>query len=414
MTNTQPLHKRFLGMPVPAVDIASALTAALVLLILSMNPMHAQTFEVLHTFSGPDGAYPIGSLTVDRAGNIYGTTTKGGTDNVGTVFKLRQTNGNWILAPLHVFAGGSDGSYPLAGVTLAINGIVYGTTQGDTAFSLRPGASRPTSVLQPWNETVLLYFMGSDGSEPGYGNPFLDQSGNVYDTTIDGGQYGAGVVYELSPSGGGWTDNTLYSFGGTSGDGMTPYSGLIMDGAGNLYGTTGYGGANGYGTVYELTPSGSGWTEQILHSFTQNDGALPIGGLIFDAMGNLYGTTSSYGPNGGGTVFELSPSNGGWTFSTVYAFTGQANEGPYGGMVMDTAGHLYGTTLQEGADGEGSVFQLTSSQGIWMYSDLYDFTDGNDGANPYGTLVLNSSGSLYGTAYQGGAHGEGTVFQLTP
>ena len=256
--------------------------------------------------------------------------------------------------------------------------------------------------------------MGSDGSEPGYGNPLLDQSGNDYDTTIDGGQYGAGVVYELSPSGGGWTDNTLYSFGGTSGDGMTPYSGLIMDGAGNLYGTTGYGGANGFGTVYELTPSGSGWTEQILHSFTQNDGAIPIGGLIFDTTGNLYGTTSSYGPNGGGTVFELSPSNGGWTFSTVYAFTGQANGGPYGGLVMDTSGNLYGTTLQEGADGEGSVFQLTSSQGIWMYSDLYDFTDGNDGANPYGTLVLNSSGSLYGTAYQGGAHGEGTVFRLSP
>ena len=149
MTDTQPLHKRFLGMPVPAVDIASALlTAALVLLILSMQPLHAQTFEVLHTFSGPDGAYPIGSLTVDRAGNIYGTTNKGGTDNVGTVFKLRQTNGNWILTPLHIFAGGSDGSYPLAGVTLATNGIVYGTTQGDTAFSLRPGASRPTSVLQ--------------------------------------------------------------------------------------------------------------------------------------------------------------------------------------------------------------------------------------------------------------------------
>lgn len=411
-------HKRLLTTLLPVENSALALTLTL-LLMVPLRPLHAQSLQILHSFSGPDGALPIGSLTLDRSGNIYGTTSRGGNADVGTVFKLKQSNGNWLLTPLHVFQAGSDGAFPLAGITLAANGIAYGSTQGGgqagIAFSLRPGASRPLSVLQPWNETIINSFMGNNGEEPPYGNLLLDQAGNLYGTAISGGQYGAGVVYKLSPLGGGWTENVLYGFGGVSGDGTTPYSGLIMDAAGNLYGTTDQGGANEVGTVYELTPSGSGWTEQVLYSFTQaTDGAFPVGGVIFDSAGNLYGTTSSYGPNGGGTVFELMASNGGWTFSTIYSFSGGADEGPYGGVTMDGSGKLYGTTLLEGANGVGSIFKLTPSQGGWSYSDLYDFMDLDDGINPYGTLVFNSSGGLYGTAYQGDAHGDGTVFQLTP
>ena len=176
------------------------------------------------------------------------------------------------------------------------------------------------------------------------------------------------------------------------------------------------GGANGWGTVYQLKLSGSGWAENILYSFQQgNDGLAPTAGLIFDPSGNLYGATQTGGIGGGGTAFELTPLSGGtWNLSTLYGFLGPAFGGPYRSVIMDNAGNLYGTTSGDGAHQWGSVFKLTRSSGGWTYSSLHDFTGGTDGGTPYGSLVFDANGNLYGTTYAGGANGEGVVFEITP
>ena len=191
---------------------------------------------------------------------------------------------------------------------------------------------------------------------------------------------------------------------------------MILDSAGNLYGTTfGLPPVHGlYGTVYELTPSGAGWTESTLYTFQNStDGGSPRGDLIMDALGNLYGTTSVGGPGVGGTVWELSPSNGGWTFNLIYSFPG-SNFGPFSPVLMDPSGNLYGTTLAGGAFQQGSVFKLTHANGGWTYTTLHDFSGGNDGRSPYGHPVLDSSGNLYGTAGWGGGTNSGVIWEITP
>jgi uncharacterized repeat protein (TIGR03803 family) len=216
-------------------------------------------------------------------------------------------------------------------------------------------------------------------------------------------------VFELTPSNGGWTVSTLYSFTGGN-DGANPFSGLVFDSAGNLYGTTYAGGSNGFGTVFRLAPSGSEWTLSVLYTFQGgNDGGSPLGGLIFDASGNLYGTTS----RGGGTVYELMTSAGGWTFSTVYRLTSS----PTASLVIDAAGTLFGQTVGGGLFGYGTIFKLALAGSNWVYTDLHDFSY-NDGTNPYGA-VINASGNLYGTTEYGGSHvcygsGCGVVWEITP
>ena len=191
---------------------------------------------------------------------------------------------------------------------------------------------------------------------PGLGDVTFDPASNIYDTTYSGGS-GYGIVYQLTPSAGGWTENILHSFG--YGDGAYPYSHVIRDSAGNLYGTTWGGGANDGGTVFELTPSGSGWTHTVLYSFQPaSDGGNPYSGVMFDSSGNLYGATSSGGSGGGGTVFELTPAgNGTWTYSLIYSFTGTNDCGPQNNLTMDQAGNLYGTTYCDGANQAGQCFQ---------------------------------------------------------
>jgi uncharacterized repeat protein (TIGR03803 family) len=284
------------------------------------------------------------------------------------------------------------------------------------------------------SESVLWSFgNGTDGSAPSAGL-IADKNGNLYGTTYQGGANGAGTVFELTPSGGGWSESLLWSFG-SGADGQNPYAGLIMDKSGNLYGTTGTGGVYSGGTVFELTPptpSGGTWSESILWNFGNvNDGVQPYAGLIMDESGNLYGTTGAGGVYGGGTVFELTPINGGtWSESILWNFNDNdaSGTGPYqpqGGLIMDKSGNLYGTTYQgspfcvpSGIDETvcgGTVFELSPTKaGNWTESTLWNFGNSVDGLEPYAGLITDTSGNLYGTTYDGGASSSGIVFELTP
>jgi uncharacterized repeat protein (TIGR03803 family) len=260
---------------------------------------------------------------------------------------------------------------------------------------------------------VLYQFTGgSDGSLP-IGELVLDEAGNIYGTTARGGSSQNGVTYELTPSNGTWTQTVLWSFSGGN-DGGKPAGGLIFDSAGNLYGATQVGGAYGYGSVFQLVPAGSGWSLNTLYGFQNgNDGANPAGGLIFDPSGNLYGTTSSNGPKGGGTIFELARQpSGTWVLTVLYALAGQAGGGSQASLTLDAAGNLYGTTYKDGSDGYGSVFELIPSNGSWVYADLHDFTSGSDGAKSVSNVSLDANTNLFGTALAAGGYGYGTIFEI--
>lgn len=387
---------------------------------------HAQSFTVLHNFAdGQDGAQPVAGLTMDKAGNFYGTASAGGS-GYGAVFKLARKNSAWILSPLYSFMGGNDGAGPVATMVLGPNGTLYGSTAAGgggacskiyeysgcgTIFNLRPGAAACKTALCPWTEAVIYRFAGgSDGAYP-IGELLFDPSGDIYGTSADYLQFGSlGTVFELTIFGDGWVKNDAHRFSGS--DGQYPAAGVIFGPDGDLYGTTYYGGANGYGVVYQLSPP-QDQTEKVLYSFQNgSDGSAVAAGLVFDNAGNLYGATTTGGSGGGGTVFELMPSNGHWTLSVLVSFTGSG--GPSSSLVMDTSGNLYGTTVSDGVYGAGNVFKLTPSGGGWTYMDLYDFTGGSDGANPFGSLVLDADGNLYGTTEAGGANGLGVIFEIVP
>jgi uncharacterized repeat protein (TIGR03803 family) len=411
---------RFLEISLRPVLSASALAVILVL-IVGPPSAQAQTFDLLHTFSGQgDGGSPSAGLSMDRAGDLYGTTTAGGAGH-GTVFKLAHVGSGWTLSTIYTFHGGNDGGLPQGRVVFGPDGTLYGTTSGGgsggrgTVFNLRPPASVCRSVQCPWNETVLYSFTGGhDGGTPVYVDVTFDAAGNIYGTTGGGGldctSNGAcGVVFKLSRSGSSWIETVLYSFGNFP-DGFAPYSGVTFDSAGNLYGTTYYGGTHSFGIVYELTPSGSGWTETILHNLNgSSDGANPYGGIAVDQAGNLYGTTTDGGSqNGGGTVFQLQPSGGTWTFNVIYSANGfgQFSDTP----TLDAAGNVYATGEGGGA-GLGNVFKLTPGSHGWTYVDLHDFNIDNldQGYFPFGSVLLDTNSNLYGTALQGGNMGQGCV-----
>ena len=259
---------------------------------------------------------------------------------------------------------------------------------------------------------VYPFTGGADGATPRFGTLTFDQAGNFYGTTSLGGS-GDGVVYEMMRSGSGWAEQPIYTFSGP--DGANPFNSVIFDNAGNLYGTTTAGGSSGNGTVFELSPAGGGgWTEKVIYSFQGgNDGSSPTAGLAFDQFGNLYGATSNGGAGGGGTIFELTPSGGSWTHNLLYSFTGNPNCGPWASPTLDSAGNLYDTTLCNGAFNLGNVFKLTPSGGGWTYTSLHDFTGGSDGATPYSTALPDGAGNLFGTASRGGI-GVGLVWEITP
>ncbi len=286
-----------------------AATAIATLLIIATTQAHAQTFTVLHTFSGSDGAYPFGTLTMDRDGNLYGTTYNGGSGcngiGCGTVFKLTHKNSGWILTPLYNFQGGDDGEFPTGGVTIGPDGDLYGTTNVGgggpcapptgglgcgTVFKLEPPATACHAALCPWTEYVLYRFLGgSDGAYPGYGNLAVDAAGNLYGTTEGDEDKNAATVFEVGNTRDGWIKIFLYNFGAAAFVG----SGVIFDTAGNLYGTTADGGS-GWGSVYEVTFTNEGPMLSTLYTFHDNgDGFDPLGGVAFDQQGNLYGQPST-------------------------------------------------------------------------------------------------------------------------
>lgn len=398
------------------------------LLVGIATSVTAQSFQVLHAFTfGLDGADPWATVTVDQRGNLYGTTIYGGANNRGTAFKLAQHGSGWVFSPLYSFTT-SDGQFPEAPLAIGPDGTLFGTTAYGgtdgigTIYNLRPQSNPCRGVLCFWNEYILHSFTGQpDGSVPGYGALVFDSAGNAYGTTTYGGVNDGGVVYELARSQQGWTENVAYGLTDLS-TGTNPCGGVIFDRAGNLYGTTSTAGGNGAGAVYQLSPTGSGWTGQFLYTFPVRDpgaGSTPYGGVIFDALGNLYGTTTAGGANGVGTIYELTPSGGSWMESVLYSFTG-SYAGPKYGLAMDAAGNLYGTTFQGGANQVGNVFRLSPSNGQWIYTDLHDFTGGSDGAFPLGGVAVDANGNLFGTTEIGGmtssdcTEGCGVVWEITP
>jgi uncharacterized repeat protein (TIGR03803 family) len=326
---------------------------------------------------------------------------------------------------VYSFTGGVDGRDPATALTFDSAGNAYGTTAAGGDFDLG-AVFQLTPSGGGWVETVIYSFTGgNDGSDP-HGGVILGADGNLYGTAVAGGSGGictgdgCGVVYKLTPFGGQWSETTLYSFkGGT--DGWGPGGRVVFDAAGNLFGTTPNGGRHSFGTIFKLTPTMNGtWDERVIHSFTGGkDGATgSLGDLIFDAAGNIYGVAEQGGANGAGTVYKLSHSpTGGWILTTLYAFKGMPDAAfPFGGLIFDANGNLYGTTYFGGTAGMGTVFQLAPGpNGTWQENILYSFLGGTDGSLPTSTLIFDSRGRLFGTTSAGGrlTCDCGTVFRLT-
>lgn len=381
--------------------------------ILLLPPMTAQaqqtpTYSVVYTFSGgTDGDSPQAGLVADASGNLYGTTPYGGAFDSGTVFKIDPSGNETIL---YNFTGGLDGANPYAAVILDAVGNLYGTTSFG-GF----GSGVVFRLDSNGNQAVLYTFTGgSDGSIPA-GSLLRDGNGNLYGTTAGGGDYNFGVVFKLETVG---NETVLHSFAGSPADGEAPLASLTRDAAGNLYGTTEFGGtAGGGGTVFELSPNGE---ELLLHSFSDSGkgGAFPVARLLRDGAGNLFGTTELGG--GSGVAFELDSTG---KETVLHNFTGKEDGGePVAGLVRDSAGILYGTTVSGGdlscgaGSGCGVVFRMTPAG---KESIMYRFTGGTDGAAPYGAL-LPYKGYLYGTGATGGnstgacsPQGCGVIFKLT-
>lgn len=393
----------------------------------------AASESVLYSFTAPpNGVRPAAPLVSDSAGNLYGTTYTGARKGDGTVFRLSppaKGKTAWTERVLHHFGAPSRGDYPeSAALTLDSAGNVYGvTTQGSTndagvVFTL----TKPASGTRDWAETVLFHFDGgSDGGTP-YGSVIFGPDGSLYGTTGYGGADGAGTVFKLTPAGNGepWTETVLYSFSNGA-DGGYPYCTLAFDSKGDLFGTTLNGGNAGNGVVFALLPpkSGGAWTERVLHSFdSATDGNFPRAGVILDTAGNLYGTTENGGANNWGTVFEVSPPGGKskpWTETVLYSFgfdTDGGNPG-YSTLLQDSSGNLYGTTQVGGTPRNGVVFKLAppaQSGAAWTETTVYSFTGTPDGGEPESGLIAAPGGGVVGTTFQGGADNQGAVYLLTP
>lgn len=418
--------------PCSLARVVLAIFLILLALTIATRPSHAQTFKVLHTFHGKDGNGPAGVLVRDKAGNLYGTTEAGGTGKCGdygcgTAFELDKHGKKvWV----HSFDV-ADGESPSAGLLRDEAGNLYGTTDNGGMTKCTFGCGTVFELDSMGNETVFYKFkQPPDGNTP---QSLLarDGRGNLYGVTQEGGKYSNGTIFKVNGKG---KETVLHNFTGGS-DGCLPVAGLISDASGNLYGATAQGGVGlcdqGYGVVFELDTTG---TLTVLYSFGFGDGAYPGSVLLLDGAGNLYGTTEgggngTCGPDGCGVAFELSPHpDGTWSEAVLYYFCSLSGctdgEEPLSGpLVRDSAGNLYGTTIFGGAnrncngDACGVVFKLAPGGNETI---LYNFTGEADGAFPYAGLAIDGDGNLYGTANYGGdsncdsPYGCGTVFKITP
>ena len=367
--------------------------------LIAAGMAEAQSEKVVYSFGGkPDGANPIAGVILDAEGDVYGTTDNGGASGLGTVFRVNADGRENVI---YSFAGQADGENPYAGVVRGKKGYLYGAT----LYSQTNVSYGTLFKISPKGVHTVLYSFtgGADGADPYGENLIFDKAGNLYGTGYSGGIYEDGVVFELSAAG---VESVLYNFTGGA-DGGRPYAGVIQDKAGNFYGTTLQGGEFGLGTVYKVTPSG---TETVLHSFAGGlDGSTPYAGLVRDAKGNLYGTTTYGGSANAGIVFKVSPTG---TETVLYTFTGGDDGGnPTGGLVRDKAGNLYGTTYIGGSANDGTVFKVSKSG---TETVLHSFTNAPDGAAPVCGLTFDKQGNLYGTTIGGGESGYGAVFKVTP
>jgi uncharacterized repeat protein (TIGR03803 family) len=390
----------------------SLLALVLVSWLTVCQSARAQTFSVMYTFQGgSDGANPVAGLVRDSAGNLYGTTENGGgSGGYGTVFKVSKKGTETLL---HNFSFETpDGFHPVAGLARDSKGNLYGTTpfggkpNAGVVFELTPAPAGP------WTETLLYTFNDeADGGVPLAG-VIRDSKGNLYGTTFaTNGSSPQGVVFKLAPAPTApWTETVLHSFK-MEPDGAGPQAGLLRDAKGDLYGTTSGGGnGEGSGVVFKVDKKNK---ETLPYTFTgfSPDGAAPVAGLIMDAEGNLYGTAPAGGTDQGGVVFELTPNpDGSWTETRIYNFCALRNcadgDRPEAGLVMDAQGNLYGTTESGGLGGppgrNGVVFELSPTPPTWTETVLHSFTGGADGTNPFAGLILDKQGNLYGTASAGG------------
>lgn len=383
----------------------------------------ASNGKVIYNFTGQnDGGDPATPLTFDGSGNAYGTTVTGGDFGCGTVFQLTPSGNAWHLSTLYSFTCDVDGKNPYGGVTLDSAGNLYGTTVagGNGGACAGDGCGTVFEVAKSgnsWSESVLYNFTGgNDGFGPGGGVTF-DNAGNLYGTTPDGGRYSEGVVYELSPAGNGtWQQTVIHAFTGGN-DGGVGSLGSLLYFQGAFYGVAEIGGAFGAGTVFDLSPTANGWTFTTVHEFQgQPHAAFPYGGLIVDRENRFFGTTYFGGVDGQGTVFLLEVVGGKVKETVLHSFTGTNDGGnPTSTPVFDNAGNLYVTSSDGGSNGCqcGTIFQLSSSKGGVKGVALHSF-QGSDGAFPSYGLNLDAKGNLYGSTPVGGADNQGVVFTFTP
>lgn len=407
-----------------------------VVAVCAAQLLQARTLRVLYTLKGsPDGSGGLAAPILDKQGNLYSTTYAGGVQDWGSVFEV-DTHGRETV--LHSFVGGKDGTTPTSGLIADAGGSLYGTTYwGGSAHCFDGNGCGVVYQLSPgdrgWKETILYAFKGAaDGAYPGDGTLVRDAAGNFYGTTLYGGSQdwpnGNGVVFKLTHTSQGWKVRVLYAFQGKSmSDGATPYGGVTLDAAGNVYGTTYYGGKFGAGTVFKISAKGA---ETVLYNFTGGaDGGDPGSALIMDATGNLYSTTPFGGdlncqalyPLGCGTVFKVDPSG---AETVLHTFIGYPSDGsgPGAPLLWDGAGNLYGTAgggnsaycedSNNQPMGCGIVFKLDADHNE---SIVYNFSSGNSGNGPVFPVGVNLiDGSLYGATAEGGSSkNAGTVFELT-
>src|SRR5436190_22031979 len=402
----------------PTVRIGAV--AATAIFLLSLARISAATTDVIYSFEEDEGEYADTDLETDSAGNIYGTTVLGGDFGSGTVFQLSHTGNSWVHTVLYSFTGGADGGEPYKGVTLDGEGNLYGTAVTGGSGICEGGCGvvyKLTNSGGTWTQTVIHAFTGGDdGSGPG-ARVTVDGTGNVYGMTPTGGTYGLGTVYKLQPNGGTWDFQVIHTFTGGA-DGSSGSAGRMLLSHGSLYGAATTGGLYGAGVVFELTPTPVGeWDLRTLYSFHgQPDGSFPYGALLHADSGKFYGTTYYGGQNGIGAVYELTPRpTGEWGERIIYSFqNGSDGNSPISNLVSDTAGNLYGTT-SEGGLGSGTIFKLSRiGGGHWTETVVHAFEGPPDGGFSYNGMVVDPFGNFYGATVHGGDNDDGSIYQFTP